>query len=63
MKVLLYLMSCKFLCKVTKMKANHNKVPDYLIFVAVVSSYAKLLNWGQMTAQYLRPLNWSMQKK
>ena len=36
-------MSCKFLCKVTKMKANHN-TEDWFIYIFIaVSSYAKLL--------------------
>ena len=34
---------CKFLCKVTKMKANHNALAAILFKSAAVSSYAKLL--------------------
>ena len=35
--------SCKFLCKVTKMKANHNEKNKDTYSVFAVSSYAKLL--------------------
>ena len=35
--------SCKFLCKVTKMKANHNTAVGFHRCTAAVSSYAKLL--------------------
>ena len=34
---------CKFLCKVTKMKANHNTMKEKKIPFRAVSSYAKLL--------------------
>ena len=34
---------CKFLCKVTKMKANHNYNTAMSIGITAVSSYAKLL--------------------
>ena len=37
------LYSCKFLCKVTKMKANHNKAQILKFGFTAVSSYAKLL--------------------
>ena len=40
---------CKFLCKVTKMKANHNSRFEFKEFDWAVSSYAKLLKWKQIT--------------
>ena len=40
---------CKFLCKVTKMKANHNEIVEINIPKVAVSSYAKLLKWKQIT--------------
>ena len=36
-------LSCKFLCKVTKMKANHNPDENLDRTDTAVSSYAKLL--------------------
>ena len=41
--------SCKFLCKVTKMKANHNDYQGQKEKISAVSSYAKLLKWKQIT--------------
>ncbi len=43
------LQCCKFLCKVTKMKANHNAASKWEIYINAVSSYAKLLKWKQIT--------------
>ena len=40
---------CKFLCKVTKMKANHNPMTQNFRLILAVSSYAKLLKWKQIT--------------
>ena len=45
----LFLFCCKFLCKVTKMKANHNPPLDIIYSIYAVSSYAKLLKWKQIT--------------
>ena len=46
--------SCKFLCKVTKMKANHNMLHQPLQVLFAVSSYAKLLKWKQITTTYAK---------
>ena len=43
------LLCCKFLCKVTKMRANHNGPAVILFIIMAVSSYAKLLKWEQIT--------------
>ena len=45
---------CKFLCKVTKMKANHNNPRGFNTFSRAVSSYAKLLKWKQITTGYAK---------
>ena len=43
MVLILLLLRCKFLCKVTKMKANHNAYLYKIEHDPAVSSYAKLL--------------------
>ena len=54
MQFLFLLLCCKFLCKVTKMKANHNLTSSMQLNLPAVSSYAKLLKWKQITTLILR---------
>ena len=49
LEIISYLIGCKFLCKVTKMKANHNYNMRQERINKAVSSYAKLLKWKQIT--------------